>query len=102
MVKTAIVALVVEGIVVAGAGAYFVVSGPSATSLPPSGFSQTNQTTSSGNTITTYSGSSTVDAAYSTFRTSIEAQGWTYKEASGAFGGYTGNIYEKGDDVLVV
>ncbi|MEW6592110.1 MAG: hypothetical protein AB1305_00235 [Candidatus Hadarchaeota archaeon] len=101
--KNSILTVVVVCVVVAAAGGYFIFGrGATSTTWPPSGFSVTGQTTSSGNTITTYSGSGTTTTAYSTFRTALEAQGWAYEEASGSLGGYTGNIYEKGSDVLVV
>ena len=67
----------------------------------PAGFAQISQVVENDYTITTYSGSGTAQDALSAFRASMESEGWTYK-TSGSFGGYTGDIYERGDDRAVV
>jgi len=102
--KPALIAvIVIVCVIAAGVGGYFLLplgAGPS--SSGPSGFNVASQTTQSGNTVTTYSGTGTTQSAYSSFRTWMEGQGWNYMADNGALGGYTGHIYEKEGEVAVV
>jgi hypothetical protein len=99
--KPAIPIGVIVVLVAAGAGVYFLL-GTGASVSPPTGFTLASQTTQGSNTVKTYTATGTTQDAYSTFKTWMQGQGWQYMEASGAYGGYTGNIYESGNDVAVV
>jgi len=104
-IGTGIIAGVMLVIIVGVFGYYFLVVNPRARSngvTSPSGFTQTNQYSQGGYTYTSYSGSGTTQDALSTFKTQMQSQGWIYKAGGGILGGYSGDLYEKGDQMAVV
>jgi|GEM_PF-1967639 len=99
-----IIQILVLLIVVAtiGAALYVYVSSVAPGVSAPTGFTQTSQSTQDGNAVTTYSGTGAAQDARNAFRTWMEGQGWEYKMDNGSFGGYTGQLYEKGNEMAVV
>lgn len=98
-----IVGIIIACIVAAGLGVYFLLesgAGPSVSA--PSGFTMTGQTTEDGYTVTTYSGQGTTQDALDAFRTWMEGQGWQYTMDNGFLEGYTGNLYDKGNEMAVI
>ena len=67
----------------------------------PGGFTQTGQTTVMGYTVTIYAGSGTAAGANISFRTAFEGAGWAFK-GEGSFGGYTGTLFEKGNEMAII
>jgi hypothetical protein len=97
-----VVGIVVACAVIAGAAGYLLLKPAKPGVSAPAGFSQTGQTTEDGLTITTYSGTGTVQDALGKFKTWMQGQGWEYRLENGAIREYRGHLYEKGEMVAVV
>jgi len=104
-IGTGIIAGIILSIIAGVFGCYFLVVNSSAKSnsiASPTGFTQTNQYSDGGYMYTSYSGSGTTQDALSTFKTQMQSQGWIYEAGGGTLGGYSGDLYEKGDQTAVV
>lgn len=112
-VTTAVMAaVIVVVLVVAGIGVYFVFKGPGLKGegepggiSVPAGFSKTAEGPEDGYTVTTYTGSGTVEDAASSFKTALQDAGWTYTGVTENFpiSQYIGGVgFEKGNEVAVV
>ncbi|MEM2878806.1 MAG: exo-alpha-sialidase [Candidatus Hadarchaeales archaeon] len=99
----AAVGVIILIVIVAGVGAFMLLK-PSATSSAsaPAGFTMVDQTTQGNNTVTTYSGTGTIQSAYSAFDAWMADNGWLWRMDNGIFGGYTGHLYDRGDETAVV
>jgi hypothetical protein len=67
----------------------------------PSGFDELFSEREGDFTVTVYSGSGTVDEAVEGFSSWAEAGGWSATGDYG-FGGYSGYLFEQGDEVMVI
>ena len=104
-IGTSIIVSAIFVIIAVVFGSYFLVVYPRTKSngiTTPSEFTQTNQYSQGGYTYTSYSGNGTTQDALNTFKTQMQSQGWIYEAGGGTLGGYSGDLYEKGDQMAVV